>query len=78
MSQTNHLIRRKGVWYYRRRVPTALVPQLGRKTIQFSLNTASLKEAKQPMTLFDPRPGDTRTMPFGARSRTSLSVARHP
>ena len=47
MSQTYHLIKRNGVWSYRRRVPTHLVRLLGKKTIQFSLHTASLKEAKK-------------------------------
>lgn len=47
MSQTHHLIRRKGTWYYRRRVPTALLETVGRKYFQFSLNTSDLKEAKK-------------------------------
>jgi hypothetical protein len=47
MSATHHLTRRDGVWYYRRRVPTPLVPKLGKKVIQFSLETSSLKEAKK-------------------------------
>jgi hypothetical protein len=47
VSATHHLIRRNGVWYYRRRVPTPLVPSFGKKVIQFSLDTSSLKEAKK-------------------------------
>jgi hypothetical protein len=46
VSTTHHLTRRMGVWYYRRRVPNALVPTFG-KIIQFSLQTTSLKEAKR-------------------------------
>ncbi len=37
---------RNGVWHYRRRVPTELVESLGRKEVQFSLGTRTLKEAK--------------------------------
>jgi integrase len=47
MSHTYHLLRRNGVWSYRRRVPTHLVPAFGKKEIQFSLATRSLKEAKK-------------------------------
>jgi Domain of unknown function (DUF6538) len=46
VSQTYHLVRRNGVWHYRRRVPTELVESLGRKEVQFSLGTRVLKEAK--------------------------------
>jgi integrase len=47
------LQRRKGVYYYRRRVPLQLVKKLGRKVIQFSLHTTSIKEAKSLRTLRD-------------------------
>src|SRR5437764_5317917 len=47
VSATHHLIRRNGVWYYRRRVSMPLVAMFGKKVIQFSLNTSSLKEAKK-------------------------------
>jgi integrase len=47
VSQSYHLNCRKGVWHYRRRVPTALVQSLGKRFIQFPLGTANLKEAKK-------------------------------
>ena len=46
-SQTHHLIRRGGVWYYRRRVPLALVASVGKKEIQVSLDTTDLADAKK-------------------------------
>jgi integrase len=45
MSHTYHLLRRNGVWSYRRRVPTHLVEKFGKEFIQFSLATRNLKEA---------------------------------
>ncbi|MBR1149853.1 site-specific integrase [Bradyrhizobium sp. JYMT SZCCT0428] len=53
MSSTYHLFKREGVWNYRRRVPTALIPLIGKKTIQFSLGTTDLKEAKKRRALED-------------------------
>ena len=47
------LQRRNGVYYYRRRVPLALVTKIGRKVVQVSLHTTSLKEAKKRRTLRD-------------------------
>ena len=47
MSSTHHLFRRNGTWSYRRRVPTHLVETLGKKLIQFSLQTTDLKQAKK-------------------------------
>src|SRR5689334_7029406 len=47
------LQRRDGVYYYRRRVPLDLVAKLGKKFIQVSLHTTSLKEAKKLRTLRD-------------------------
>jgi hypothetical protein len=47
------LQRRNGVYYYRRRVPLPLVAKLGRKVVQVSLHTTSLKEAKKLRTLRD-------------------------
>jgi hypothetical protein len=52
VSATHLLILRKGVWYYRRRVPNALIPTFG-KIIQFSLHTTSLKEAKKRRAVED-------------------------
>jgi Domain of unknown function (DUF6538) len=48
VSSKHHLCRRNGVFYYRRRVPTQLVDAFGKKTIQFSLKTSDLSEAKKP------------------------------
>jgi len=53
VSQTNHLVRRKGTWYYRRRVPLALVGTIGSKFIQFSLHTTDLVEAKKRRAVED-------------------------
>jgi hypothetical protein len=47
------LLRRKAVYYYRRRVPLHLVNKIGKKVIQLSLQTTSLKEAKKRRTLCD-------------------------
>jgi integrase len=47
VSSKHHLCRRNGVFYYRRRVPMHLVEALGKKTIQFSLGTSNLSEAKK-------------------------------
>jgi hypothetical protein len=48
-----HLQRRKGVYYYRRRVPLQLVAKFGKLFVQVSLHTTSLKEAKKRRTLLD-------------------------
>jgi hypothetical protein len=53
VSANNHLLRRNGVYYYRRRVPAQLVSVLGRKFIQLSLNTTSLAQAKKLRTVKD-------------------------
>jgi len=47
------LLRRKAVYYYRRRVPLQLVKKIGKKVLQFSLDTTSLKEAKKRRTMCD-------------------------
>src|SRR5262249_49583936 len=47
------LQRRNGVYYYRRRVPLHLVAEFGKKVVQVSLHTTSLKEAKKRRTLRD-------------------------
>jgi len=47
------LQRRNGVYYYRRRIPHHLVVKLGKKFVQASLHTTSLKEAKKLRTLRD-------------------------
>lgn len=57
MSSTYHLFKREGVWNYRRRVPTALIPLIGKKTIQFSLGTSDLKAAKKRRALEDLKTG---------------------
>ena len=48
-----HLLRRNGVYYYRRRVPLHLVKKIGKKVVQVSLHTNSLKEATKLRTLRD-------------------------
>jgi hypothetical protein len=53
VSANNHLLRRNGVYYYRRRVPAQLVSALGRKFVQLSLNTTSLQQAKKLRTVKD-------------------------
>jgi Domain of unknown function (DUF6538) len=53
VSGNQRLLRRNGVYYYRRRVPLHLVEKLGRKVVQLSLNTASFKEAKQLRAIKD-------------------------
>lgn len=53
MSDTFHLIPRNGVWYYRRRVPENLIPALGRKYLQYSLETRIKAEAKKRRTIAD-------------------------
>ena len=47
------LQRRNGVYYYRRRIPHHLVSKFGKKFVQVSLHTTSLKEAKKRRTLRD-------------------------
>jgi integrase len=48
-----HLLRRSGVYYYRRRVPLSLVEKIGKKVIQHSLETSNFKEAKKRRTMYD-------------------------
>jgi integrase len=49
----HHLLRRKGVYYYRRRVPLHLVATVGKKLIQFSLDTTDIKEARKRRAVCD-------------------------
>lgn len=53
MSQTTHLVRRNGVYHYRRRVPDEFVAVFGRKEIHRSLGTVSLAEAKKRRSVED-------------------------
>ena len=53
VAETYHLKCRKGVWYYRRRVPDHLVGALGKAIIQHSLDTKSLKQAKRRREVAD-------------------------
>jgi hypothetical protein len=53
LSQTTRLIRRNGVYHYRRRVPDELVAAIGRREIHRSLGTTSLTEAKKLRTIED-------------------------
>src|SRR5438309_468480 len=50
---TNRLLRRGGVYYYRRRVPLHLVTAIGRKFVQCSLGTSNATEAKKLRTTKD-------------------------
>jgi hypothetical protein len=51
VAGNQHLLRREGVYYYRRRVPLHLVKEIGKKFIQQSLNTTNLAEAKKRRAL---------------------------
>lgn len=55
MSQTARLVRRKGTYHYRRRVPDALVAVIGKREVHHSLGTSNLSEAKKRRTLWDLR-----------------------
>ena len=47
MAESHHLVCRKGVWYYRRRVPEHLIEVIGKTVIQHSLDTKIFKQAKR-------------------------------
>lgn len=49
----HYLTSRKGVWYYRRRVPENLIDAIGRAYWQESLQTRDLKEAQRRRTVKD-------------------------
>lgn len=51
----NHLLKRKSVWYYRRRVPDHLIPAFGQSYIQQSLKTRSTSEARKHRNILDVR-----------------------
>jgi len=53
VAETYHLTFRRGVWYYRRRVPDHLVGAIGKSVIQFSLETKVLKHAKRHREIAD-------------------------
>ena len=53
VAGNQRLLRRKGVYYYRRRVPQRLVKKIGKESIQFSLDTTSLTTAKKLRALKD-------------------------
>jgi hypothetical protein len=53
VSDQRLLRRNNGIYYYRRRVPLQLVATFGKKFVQVSLHTTSLKEAKKRRTLRD-------------------------
>lgn len=46
MSQTHHLQKRGNTWHFIRRVPSHLVPVIGKTMIKKSLATPDLKIAK--------------------------------
>ena len=47
MSKTLYLVKRGEVWHYHRRVPTPLVPLMGRTFVKKSLGTSDLKVAQR-------------------------------
>jgi len=51
VSKNYHLMKRDGVYYYRRKVPTHLVSAIGKKVIQVSLHTKDWGEAAKLRTL---------------------------
>src|SRR5437016_768550 len=53
VSGNLRLLRRQGVYYYRRRVSRDLVAAVGSKFIQFSLGTKSVAEARKLRTAKD-------------------------
>lgn len=53
LAGNQHLLRRNGVYYYRRRVPLQFVKEIGKQFIQQSLNTTSLAKAKKLRALRD-------------------------
>ena len=53
LSQTTRLIRRKGVYHYRRRVPDAFVEMFGKREIHQSLETDNLTQAKRRRAVED-------------------------
>ncbi len=81
VAGNQHLLRRKGVYYYRRRVPLHLVKEIGKKFIQRSLNTTSLAEAKKFRALsdlewdarFDSLKKDAATAPGSATSQPTVN-----
>src|SRR5579864_1016008 len=61
------LLRRNGVYYYRRRVPLSLTEKIGKRVIQVSLQTTSFNEAKKLRTL--------RDLEWDARFEMSAAIA---
>jgi hypothetical protein len=53
VSANLHLMRRNGVYHYRRRVPDSGIAALGRKVIQFSLQTHDRREARRRCEIED-------------------------
>jgi hypothetical protein len=53
VAGNQHLLRRGGVYYYRRRGPLHLVQEFGKQFVQHSLNTTSFAQAKKLRTLKD-------------------------
>src|SRR5882762_5344879 len=76
LSQTTRLIRRKGIYHYRRRVPDDLVAAIGRREIHRSLGTSSLTEAKKLRTIEDLK-WDARLQPAG-ETNVGPAVANKP
>jgi integrase len=67
VSDNYHLLRRNGVYYYRRRVPDAAAPALGKSVIKFSLRTTDKKTAKRRRSAAD--------LEWGVRFETAIAGA---
>jgi integrase len=70
------LLRRNGVYYYRRRVPLQLIGKIGKKVVQLSLQTTSLKEAKKRRTLRDVE-WDARFEAYSMSGANGASLGAH-
>jgi hypothetical protein len=53
MSDTTHLISRKGAWYYHRRAPTRLVERFGRRVVKQNLDATSKKATIRERAVLD-------------------------
>jgi hypothetical protein len=84
VAGNQRLLRRKGVYYYRRRVPLHLVKEIGRRFIQQSLNTTSLAEAKKRRSIrdlewdarFDGLQKDVTSGPHSAKSQPAANSSQ--
>ena len=81
LAGNQHLLRRNGVYYYRRRVPLHLVKEIGKQFVQHSLNTTSFAQAKKLRALrdlewdarFEGLEKDANPAPHSAKSQHSVN-----